>query len=325
MSIKTFPTCQVAAIIFMLTPATSFAVCKYSSAGKTFVIQFSLPKTLTYPRDLAIGETLAESSVFTQTSSTPYTCSEGSVYGVKNNLGSALGGASTFPIGNTGLSWVVEFKSPTGPAFRVKSYSSYGMVSWNTYNHVNSTYKILIVKTGNISEGATIPAGEIGTEEAQGLTLSSFISSQATHLVASTCATPNVTVKMGQQSLEDLTEGISSSSKTIPFSLKLFNCPEGINSVSYTLTPTSSSPSLSDTKGLISLGKESTAKGVGLQIADSNLTPITLNTKIPFNEYSIKGGNFSIPLAARYTLQHTGTRPTPGSANADITFTMSYE
>lgn len=310
---------QLAAALLLLFPTITFAVCKYDvSSSSTNLIRINIPETITLPRDLASGTILFESPVFTQNLGARLTCSTTAPFGVKNNLGSAELGTTVFPIGNTGLSWVVLRQE--------RLAQSYGSVILKpaSYDNLSARTQIRIIKSGNITQGATIPAGEFGSLVADALVVDTYISNKITHIVASACETRNVNVKMGQHRLENFSKDSSAASTAIPFSLGLFNCPAGINSVTYTLTPTSSSPSLSDDQGLISLTQASTAKGIGLQITDGNLKPVPLNKAIAFNEYSTKGGNFTIPLSARYALQATGTGVVPGTANAEITFTMNY-
>lgn len=311
---------QLAAALLLLFPTITFAVCTYDPpSGSTNLIRINIPETITLPRDLASGTVLFESPVFTQNVGAKFICSTAASFGVKNNLGSAGLDTTEFPIDNTGLSWVVVRQE--------RLAQSYGSVNLNPgimYDNFRSRTQIRIIKSGNITQGATIPAGEFGSLVSDALVLDSYISNKITHIVASACETRNVNVKMGQHRLENFSKDSSAASTAIPFSLELFNCPTGINSVTYTLTPTSSSPSLSDDQSLISLTQASTAKGIGLQITDGNLKPVPLNKAIAFNEYSTKGGNFTIPLSARYALQATGTGVVPGTANAEITFTMNY-
>lgn len=310
---------QIAAALFLLFPTTTFAVCTYLSSGSANLIRINMPETLTLPRDLALGTTLFESPVFLQSRSSVFRCLTPAPIGITNNLGSAVLQSSEFPIGNTGLSWVVIKDDRV-----TKSYGSRNLIAGFYYDDINVRTQIRIIKSGNITQGATIPAGDFGSNMADALVLDTYTSNRITHLVASACETRNVNVKMGQHRLENFSKDSSAASTAIPFSLGLFNCPTGINSVTYTLTPTSSSPSLSDNQGLISLTQASTAKGIGLQITDGNLQPVPLNKAIAFNEYSTNGGNFTIPLSARYALQATGTGVVPGTANAEITFTMNY-
>lgn len=169
-----------------------------------------------------------------------------------------------------------------------------------------------------------MPVGDIGSWMADTLKVVTFRLINAVRLVPSSCQTPNIDVKMGRYRYEDIPEN-GSPSKNISFSLKLNNCPEGITSVNYTLIPASSSASQNDIQGVVNLNPNSTAKGFGLQITDSNLKPIALNQAQKFAEYSSSGGNFTIPLNARYVRIASGSGVSPGMANAEITFSVEYQ
>ncbi|WP_237502084.1 fimbrial protein, partial [Pseudomonas carnis] len=156
------------------------------------------------------------------------------------------------------------------------------------------------------------------------LKVSTIKLSNSVTLTAPACQTANVNVHMGQHRLSDFPKNGAPSNKTIPFNIKIYNCPAGINKVMYSLVPTSSSPSLSDNQGIIKLNPGSTAMGVGLQVTDDSMVPVSLNTSLPFKEYSSAGGNFTIPLNARYFKIAGGSGITPGTANTEMTFVMSY-
>ncbi|OJT29074.1 hypothetical protein BOP96_17715 [Pseudomonas sp. FSL W5-0203] len=64
--------------------------------------------------------------------------------------------------------------------------------------------------------------------------------------------------------------------------------------------------------------------GVGLQITDDSMVPVLLNTSLPLKDYSSAGGNFTVALNARYFKIAGGSGITPGAANTEMTFVMSY-
>ncbi len=311
--------------VLLLTSTPSFAFCafKIETGGTEQIMNVNLPKTITLPRNTAVGATLFESSVYSF-GATGFQCPTAVPFGVKNNLGSTTLGSDLFPIGNTGLSWQFIRYMPARVA--VNALGSTTLPYHDTgYNISTSTAAIRILATGIIASDTTIPVGDIGSLMADNLKLATFRLVNTTQLASSSCETPNINVKMGQHRLEDIPNDGSPSKKAISFSLKLNNCPAGINNVSYTLTPTSSAPSQSNLQGVINLNQNSTAKGIGLQITDGNLSPIVLNQAKTFNEYSNKGGNFTIPLNARYLKIAKGSSVIPGTANTEITFTMSYQ
>lgn len=308
----------------VLTSTPSFATCNFQTiSGKEQIMNISLPSTITLPRNTAPGTTIFESATFQHGRTTDFSCTSTAPYGPYNDLGSTTVGSTLFPIGNTGLSWQYMRGNPD-----LKPSKGFGSSNLNPvipYSISSTTSSMRIIATGTIVNGATIPAGNFGSLMADNIKLATFRSTSITTFVSSSCETPNINVKMGQHRFTDIPEDGSPSKKAISFNLKLNNCPAGIKNVSYTLTPTSSSPSQNDSQGIINLNQNSTAKGIGLQITDGNLAPIALNEAKPFNEYSNKGGNFTIPLNAYYVRILKGASLTPGTANAEITFTMSYQ
>lgn len=308
--------------LILITPTPSLAMCNFKTSNTTTqIMSVSLPKTINLPRDIPLGTTLFESAEFQHTDATEFYCGTTVPWGAQSNLGSATTGSDKFPIGNTGISWQFIYGKAPMTAFGSSTLPFNGI----GYTLSPNASSIRFIKTGNIANGATIPAGDAGSLTAETLKLATFRLVNNTVFVPSSCETPNINVNMGQHRLEDIPKDGSPSKKAISFNLKLNNCPAGIKNVSYTLTPLASSPSKSDGQGIISLNLNSTAKGIGLQLTDSNLTPIALNKAKLFSEYSSTGGNFTIPLNARYIQTAKGSDVSPGTANAEITFTMSYQ
>ncbi|TDY46487.1 type 1 fimbria pilin [Paraburkholderia rhizosphaerae] len=133
-----------------------------------------------------------------------------------------------------------------------------------------------------------------------------------------------IQVTMPQANTRDLPSTGSTSGAT-PFNLSL-NCDAGVL-VAVTLTDVTTPSNRSTT---LTLTPDSTAKGVGYQIAYAG-TPISFgaDTSAAGNPNQIfvspsptAGGLFPVPLKASYI--RTGTI-NPGTANAKATFTMSYQ
>uniref|UniRef100_UPI00163FAB96 fimbrial protein n=1 Tax=Burkholderia gladioli TaxID=28095 RepID=UPI00163FAB96 len=63
---------------------------------------------------------------------------------------------------------------------------------------------------------------------------------------------------------------------------------------------------------------------IGLQLKDGNGNALKYNTQYTLTSYSKStGGSYTIPLTARY--YQTAAQVTAGSANAVLTFTMTYQ
>lgn len=297
------------------------ADCHYGNIPMAHADKFStsMPRSLVIPRDTPIGSTLFESAFFTHSSSNySIICSGGNTWGAINNLGTTPAGSKLHPIDNSGLSFQLLYDGVP-----IKEASQISLPD-KTYTMENRTIQLRIIKTGDTISGAIIPAGEISGLKMGNLKVSTINLSNSVTLTAPACQTANVNVHMGQHRLSDFPKDGAPSNKTIPFNIEIYNCPAGINKVMYSLVPTPSSPSLNDNQGIIKLNPGSTAMGVGLQVTDDSMVPVPLNISIPFKEYSSAGGNFTIPLNARYFKIAGGSGITPGTANTEMTFVMSY-
>jgi type 1 fimbria pilin len=140
------------------------------------------------------------------------------------------------------------------------------------------------------------------------------------------CETPDVQVSMGEHFTRDF---YHYGDTTLPksFNIKLNKCSNGLTKVNYSLSANPTAPAVNATQGIVSLNKNSTAKGISLQVLDNNLQPIQLNKEYTFTPPTNTGGSFSIPMNARYirTLPNGGSSPvTAGTANSEVAFVMSY-
>lgn len=115
--------------------------------------------------------------------------------------------------------------------------------------------------------------------------------------------------------------GVGSTSPSTDFSIAL-NCDASTN-VNLTITP-GSAGAFDAAKGILTMDNpDSTtvATGVGVQVL-YNSAPVSLGTRFRVATTSADGA-YSIPLQARY--YQTKTAITPGQANANATFTMTYQ
>ena len=78
------------------------------------------------------------------------------------------------------------------------------------------------------------------------------------------------------------------------------------------------------TNGVIALASGSTATGIGLKLTDSSSAALKFNSLYQVSGYNAAtGGSYTVPLTAAY--YQTATSVTPGTANAVVTFTMTYQ
>ncbi|MBJ2220631.1 fimbrial protein [Pseudomonas sp. MF7453] len=259
-----------------------------------------------------------ESSIYTNSDSNKFTCATEVPWGAVNHLGTNSTTSSIHPIKNSGLSIILIYGND-----EVKGHG-YLTLPRQDYRLSDTKMQLRIIKTGEPVSGFLIPAGEIVSLSAGTLKVSTIRLSNSSVVYTPSCSTADINVKMGQYKLDDFPKDGSPSDKIIPFSIKVDSCPGGINKVTYSLVPTSSAPAFNVNQGIINLNQRSTAKGIGLQVMDSNLNPIILNKAKTLDNYSINGGSYTIPLNARYLKISNGSGIAPGTANSEMTFVMSY-
>ncbi|MDY4299021.1 fimbrial protein [Pseudomonas salmasensis] len=298
------------------------ANCSFSNGYKQTTISFFIPATLSIPRDALTGTTIYEAAAKTMGDVGRYKCTSAFKMGVTNNIGPQTT-SSLFPIGDTGIAWQWVYNEAATTGYGT------GTGTPNEYIFTNSSHTVRLVKIGDIINGAKVSSGILGYLQ-RGEISPLAMSTSGMTITAQSCATPDVAVNMGEHDLSTFSKN-GSYSRTTNFDIKLNNCPAGINKVMYSLAPNPMAPAWNNELGIIELNKASTAKGIALQVMDHNNQPIEFNKKYAFTNYSVAGGNFSIPLAARYfRTVRTGGKGAldpginAGTANTEISFVMSY-
>ncbi|MDR7055235.1 type 1 fimbria pilin [Pseudomonas koreensis] len=301
------------------------ANCSFYPGHHQTTITMQVPATLSVPRDTPNGTVIYESPPFTM-GPTPssYKCTTEFSYGVQNSVGVSKSGDLVYAIGNTGLAWQWSFKDnitiPIYPGIRRES----GGFGWDTTRHV-----LRLIKIADVIDAQKIPAGTLGVIHADGVSPLAM-ATNGTTIVPQSCETPDIKVDMGSHDISAFSYN-GAYSKSVNFDISLNNCPTGINKVTYTLLPTSTSPAQNATTGIVKLSADSTAQGMALQVLNSDGNPLVLNQSHVFTDYPSAGGNLKIPLSARYfRIAETagnggfdkGMRA--GTANATIAFVMSY-
>uniref|UniRef100_UPI0039EFDEBB fimbrial protein n=1 Tax=Bordetella sputigena TaxID=1416810 RepID=UPI0039EFDEBB len=134
-----------------------------------------------------------------------------------------------------------------------------------------------------------------------------------------TCATRDVSVNMGEIPVSAFGgPGMTAGRKS--FAIALRDCPPGIQSIEYTLDPTTQI--ISSDLSIVALETGGAAIGVGLQLMDATGRPVPLQQPVRFSSYVPGSASADIPLQAAY-YQTAGTI-TPGKANAAVRFTITY-
>ncbi|HDR9756255.1 TPA: type 1 fimbrial protein [Burkholderia cepacia ATCC 25416] len=349
----------LAVLMFGFGTRTVFAA-SISCSGTAQTVTLSMPASVTIPRDAAVG-TLLTGWFSTLNVSNYYTCSvsgvavAGMVFEPQSltKAGMTVAGPSgaTYTVWNTNVPGVgvaigvTTYANQCGTQPWIdlsKSTTSQIPLPWagwvcNTSGTVTSItnggqIQAALVKTGPVTAGTVtggvlvVGASVTGTSGSGSYTVaaSPLVSFSLTPTIVNVaaCTTPNVTVNMGSPLQSEFT-GIGSTNKqAVSLNVAVNACPTGLNSIQYQFIPVNAV--LDSTNGVLALSSGSTATGIGLQLKDGNGNALKYNTQYTLTSYSKStGGSYTIPLTARY--YQTAAKVTAGSANAVLTFTMTYQ
>lgn len=302
----------------------AYAGCDLLPGNKTLAVTFKLPATISIPRDLPVDSVLYESPIISvANSNSEFSCTYDFDSGIVSFSGEA-GKKDTFKIGSTG----VAFQWFAGDPLQIIGGSPDRKWPAGTYKAA-SQHQLKLVKIGPIKNGSLIngPAGYLASWKIAPNAIPMSLSVTGMVIQTLSCETPDVKVTMGREVVSAITPGGGTATVT-DFRIPLNNCPDGINGVTYCLSPVASSPALDTSRGIIALNPGSTAKGAAIQLTDNSGAPVVFNKPYPFKGYSSSGGNFTIPLAAKYIRAPAGPGASvelqPGTANAEIAFIMEY-
>lgn len=216
------------------------------------------------------------------------------------------------------------------------------------------TFDLSFIKIGEVTagtiQGASLPTVSQNWISSNSLEVMRVNYSGSINIVSRTCLTPDVNVPMGTHLTNEFS-GKNTFTQWKDFNIALNNCPafngyyqdtgprwadDGSssnlgsrknNTLQVRIDPTLAAinPSL----GILSLnpsaqGNSPAATGVGLQVADSRGSPLSLATlhASGITPLTQEGASYSIPLKARYI--QTADSITAGPANATATFTINY-
>lgn len=296
-----------------LLPRDCLAVCNFTLGGFG-VVNFSTPASVAVPRDTPNGTVIGHYE-FNGPAAFSMVCT-GDLYGLVNFAGPTPAvGRVLMPIGTTGLSWQWsifgrgEFEQSFGSNFLAGVVSSSG-----------GRLQILeLVKTGAVTAGTVVPAGELGRRRYGSRDVWSLRLGNPITVTTPSCSTADVAVAMGSYRRSDLS-GIGSTTGQVSFAINL-DCPAGVNRIRYRVDPLT--PVINASQSVVALDSGSGATGIGLQLLNaSGSGPLPLSAFQSFGG-NAGAGTYSIPLRARY--YQTGAMVGGGRANASMAFTLSYE
>jgi type 1 fimbria pilin len=193
---------------------------------------------------------------------------------------------------------------------------------WRLCGGTWGSYRLQLVKIAAITGSGTLTTGSITQALIPGQTtiMNYTIGSGTVQTVACSVTNSNITVNMGTTKNTDFS-GPGSTSGDADFAINL-NCDASTN-VNLTLAAGSSGAD-NATEGVLKLdnsGAAQSASGVGVQVLFNN-APVALGKMLKIAT-TTADGMYAVPLKARY--YQTLDRVTPGKADANATFTMTYQ
>ena len=129
-------------------------------------------------------------------------------------------------------------------------------------------------------------------------------------------------VNLGQYRTANFTT-VGSLSNDVDFTIKLVDCDTDVSSTA-TVKFNGATDATDNTVLAVSsgTGTSGAATGVGIEISDAQGKILTPNNIVESNAYTLNNGDTVLSFRARY--KSTSVDVTPGEANADATFVISY-
>ncbi|WP_296247803.1 fimbrial protein [Pseudomonas sp. UBA4194] len=297
-------------LLLMCCGSNAWAATFCYSYGATLVMNFTVPSTLTIPKNAPNGTVIYNSPQKSPTGAPTFKCDVPGSWGYTNARGSTASDTDPSPIGDTGLGWRLSYGKTYAPAYPE------GSLNAASYTFVNSV-GFTLYKIGEIKSGA-IDSGQLGNLVGFGLNIIQLNLANSITFTEVSCQTPSVNIDLGKQYSSKF-GGIGSTIGQKAFNIALNDCPSGLSSISYRLDPVN--PAFDAKQGVLALDAGG-ATGVGIQITDSNNAVVTLGEAHRFLDTS-PSGNYLIPLQAAY--YKTADKIEPGKANAALQFTITYQ
>lgn len=306
--------------------ATTSNLCYFMPGYNTINATLPISGSVAVPRNAAIGSRIA---IFQY--NFPYASGESVVYcpaAETTGVGSwtLRGNVPSFVSGSTTV-----YKTPLA-GVGVKIYRlgktlpySINLLPNTYYMFVDPVYIEFVVTGPMVSSGVITAATDLPSMSYWFDTNLNIVNIQPVgqlSISTATCNTGSVTVDLGTRKLQDF-PGINQpmTPAAVPFNIAVNNCPAGISSITYMLTPTTTALG----NGVVSLGAgiAPVAAGVGIQLLDGGGVPVTYNVATPVQGVTTAGGSYTIPLKATYF--QTAANIKGGNANTSFTFTMNYQ
>lgn len=245
------------------------------------------------------------------------------------------GFADVYPTNIAGLGAKYHFASNNTPNCTIPFDQTISNTAYTLVCHLNNNDRLVLtmgssvefIKTGPISAGtvSTIPRVSLSyrlNHQFGVFPLSNFFSGVITgQTTIASCTTPNVMVNLGDHITSEL-NAVGKFTSSTDFDIPLNSCPSGIRTIKYQVD--AATRILDADRAIVALNSSSTAQGgIGVQLLDRSNNAHKLGAANTLAGTTTNGGNFRIPLRARY--YRTGPVISSGTAGTSMTFTIFYE
>lgn len=299
--------------------------CGNSPVSVPLELVFNGSNNLQVGRDVPVGTVIYEETI--SAGEVLFLCKKIThSIGIQDGPASAHGNENTFPLlGSKSLSWRIRLSgSPEVEGIATRPYGP-GLMPNTIYALGPGAFTLYLVKTGEFTNDTVVPTGIIGMVRGgsgYGNTLGLLANIKirnGSRPIVSSCSTPEfIAVNMGVYVSSDLDSG---ESKAVPFSIKLSECDDSVAIVKYSFLP--ATPVLDQSKGVVSLNRGSTARGVGLRITRENGGAVVFGNSYRVDGFTSGLTNFDIPFHATYS-RLMGEPLISGTADTELTFVMTY-
>ncbi|KSF77550.2 fimbrial protein [Pseudomonas paraeruginosa] len=319
---------------------SAMAACEVGSGG-VYRATLSLPTSVTVPRDAAPGSVIASARYnysFNQSSPVGVYCNTGVTVDWISGNGQSANTDGVIPSGTPGIGYRLKATSseyalkPGSSQVPVTTFTTPSLcgypASGKCYLYLGSPIILELVKTGEVYPGAEVSGGLLLSQRVGGFTSSTItLSTPLVHVTPQTCTLQTrqpVNVAFGPIGIGEM-KNLNSVSSARTFRLSI-DCRGTSTKLAVTFTDATSPSNRSD---VLSLSRDSTATGFGIQI-------LLGAQKVRFGADSRDAGNPNQLLlgtvanriheeqfTARYI--RTATNAKAGKANGSATFTMSYQ
>ena len=344
--------CTIAGLLLATASITARAAnCSYNTnmpAPLTFV--GNLGGAITVGRDVPVGTQIYETT-FNTSAAVQVTCPAGSYREVRRYVTSP-GTPSGYvhptrgPVYNTsvpGIGYAARF---TERGLPVEFVHTFGIT---TNFSMPTAIDITFYKVGDVAPGriraSDLPELEHLMVGDSAILLNTWRFVGSLDIVGRTCTTPDVSVDLGDHLTTEL-GAVGAATKWVDVPLRLQNCPAYFGASRRDLTDDSgfrttqlnpnqlryrvdaTTTIVDAARSVMTLSNAAapgTATGVGIQVADTNESPVGFGTTRAsgLTLTDVDGGSYTIPLKARY--MQTAANVTGGVANGQATVTFVYQ